>query len=495
MSRNEIGELKINSSKYLSIRNESQEAYLERICKRGIINNFCWDEFEIIERLHIGCSGDVLKAKWKKCDIIIVLKTVAYLEEADSDDQKFIENNQEFTYNQEFSKEIKAFHEIEQVMLNKENKEKPPIGFKNVIKFFGATKHCNKSEHYLVLEYADLGDLRHYLNHNNLDWEQKIDIARQIVCGLFFLHENEILHRDLHTKNVVIKKSDESFKSGIRAIITDFGLSKVLPRNSTSNQLIGGVIPFIDPKILNNKELKPDRRSDIYSLGVILWEITSNGRQPFQKHPRAIISLELFSIELIRGEREKPIAGSKASYVGLYTDCWNGNPDFRPDIKKVYELIHEDNIISGEEWQQPIELQQNKLNEFVYDEYTDIDITSDEELPQIIISESESFENKSMADNLVNKQQVNGQRKNEQGEQCEDEQREQREDEHQDEQLKYERDEQWENESNSDQIFSKVLEMLKQLTPKELEIIAKKPDEIVNTFQTAALSSKKNEKM
>ncbi|CAG8737009.1 3522_t:CDS:1, partial [Racocetra fulgida] len=102
---NENDESIISSSKLLTIRNETKDDYLERISKKGIITSFCWDEFEIIERLHMGCSGEVLKAKWKTKNIIIVLKTVADLDEADSDNQKFIKNNQEFKDNQEFSKE------------------------------------------------------------------------------------------------------------------------------------------------------------------------------------------------------------------------------------------------------------------------------------------------------------------------------------------------------------------------------------------------------
>ncbi|CAG8670045.1 197_t:CDS:2, partial [Racocetra fulgida] len=260
--------------------------------------------------------------------------------------------------------------------------------------------------HYLVLEYAELGDLRYYLNHSNLDWDKKVDIARQVVCGLFFLHENEILHRDLHTKNVVIKndesdESDESFKYGIRVTITDFGLSKVIPRNSTSNQLI------------------------------------------------------------------------------------------------------------GDEWQQPIELQQNELNESVYDEDNDIDITYDEnliqtELPQILISETESSEVcsfalektpsnslipdliilinlqifKSMHDNLVDKRKLN--RQDEQlDEQLIDSRNRQRED---------DRDKQREDESNSDQVINEMLEkfkqlMLEQFSSKELEMMKRlstnKPDLLV----------------
>ncbi|RIB27990.1 kinase-like domain-containing protein [Gigaspora rosea] len=233
--------------------------------------------------------------------------------------------------------------------MNAENKEKTPlVGYENVIKFFGVAS--DESALYLVLEYADLGNLRKYLSDNNLNWNQKINIGRQITCGLYFLHRNEIVHCDLHTKNVVIHKNGD----GIRAIITDFGLSKVLTRNSTSDQQIGGCVGFVDPKLLDSNGGTPDYKSDIYSLGVVLWEITSDGRKPFKEHLSKAGSIRV-SIEILRGMREKPIKGSTISYVELYTNCWNGNPDSRPKIEQVYKSIHQEDIITGEKWKQPIE--------------------------------------------------------------------------------------------------------------------------------------------
>ncbi|KAF0488390.1 kinase-like domain-containing protein [Gigaspora margarita] len=337
------------------LNNETKESYLARISKEGIISSFNWDEFEDSLYLSTGTSGEVLKAKWKERNKDIVLKRVASLDVTESD-------------NQEFIKEIKAFHAIEN-QLNGENKEKTLlIGHNNVIKFFGVSEQncsCKSSkepELYLVLEYADLNNLRDYLSHNDnsfLEWEKKIDIARQVVCGLYFLHEIGILHRDLHTKNVVVK-NDKTSKYGIRVMITDFGLSKVLPRNSKSSQKMSGLIQFTDPEILkeelNDKceNLKFDRKSDVYSLGVVLWEISSNGKPPFSADKRANLPF-LMSFDIINGKRENPIDGSKAPYVKLYTDCWNGNPELRPETKQVFELIHQESMISGETWKHHVD--------------------------------------------------------------------------------------------------------------------------------------------
>ncbi|KAF0465072.1 kinase-like protein [Gigaspora margarita] len=323
-----------NEAKYLTTRrnyNETKEAYIKRISENKIIDFICWSKInEKTEFLETGGSGVITKAKWIEKNITVVLKTVVVSEETNSD-------------NDEFIKEIKAFHNIGLVhsnITNEENKEKESlVGYENVIKFFGVSS--DESELYLILEYADLGNLRYYLSKNTINWEQKVNIARQITCGLYFLHKNKILHRDLHTKNVVIQKDG----NGVKAIITDFGLSKVLSRNSKSNQKITGCLPFVDPEILDHNAI-PDYKSDIYGLGVILWEITSNGRPPFGK----CNSVLAFSIEIIKGVRETPINGSTISYVKLYTDCWDGNPKLRPEIEQVYKLIQQEDIISGEIW-------------------------------------------------------------------------------------------------------------------------------------------------
>ncbi|CAG8653187.1 29687_t:CDS:2, partial [Gigaspora margarita] len=197
---------------YLKTRckpNESRNAYIERISQNKIINFICWDKIEKVEYLRTGGSAIINKAEWIEKRMTVVLKTVT-------------ENIN--SVNDEFIQEIKVFHNIELVLSNAENKEKAPIvGYENL---------------YLVFEYAELGDLRDYLSHNTLNWELKVNIARQTTCGLYFLHKNGILHCDLHTKNVVIQKNGD----GIRAIITDFGLSNVLPRNSKSNQQIAGCV-------------------------------------------------------------------------------------------------------------------------------------------------------------------------------------------------------------------------------------------------------------
>ncbi|RIB06938.1 kinase-like domain-containing protein [Gigaspora rosea] len=304
--------------------------------KEKIINFIHRNEIDDEKYLTDGGSSVIMTAKWIRNNTNIALKDVAINEKTDTD-------------NDEFIKEIKIIEIVHSNKDDNENKEKiSSIGYKNVINFFGLTG--DKSGLYLVYEYADLGNLRYYLSQNNLGWKQKVNIARQTVCGLYFLQENKILHRDLNTQNVVMKM-DKNFEGGIRTIIIDFGFSKVLSCNSNSNQLIeliNGSIPFLDPARLNDVNYALNYKSDIYSLGVIMWEITSNGRPPFN----SIInnnnySLKKFKDNIIKGAREEPINGSTISYIELYQGCWNEKPNLRPEIKNIHKSIYQEDMISG----------------------------------------------------------------------------------------------------------------------------------------------------
>ncbi|XP_076899898.1 receptor like protein kinase S.2-like [Bidens hawaiensis] len=133
------------------------------------------------------------------------------------------------------------------------------------------------SEMLLVYEYASNGSLDNYLESTdkkvNLTWAQRLKMCIDIAQGLNYLHTNmdekrKIIHRDIKSANIVLGKNWE-------AKIADFGLSKLFPMNhqaSTINtNIVAGTSVYLDPEYDRTGSLK--RASDIYSFGVVLFEI------------------------------------------------------------------------------------------------------------------------------------------------------------------------------------------------------------------------------
>ncbi|KAF0374973.1 kinase-like protein [Gigaspora margarita] len=194
----------------------------------------------------------------------------------------------------------------------------------NIIEFYGVTR--DRGFYNMLLQLANNGDLREYLKikFSKLEWTDKLRMAREISDGLEFLHKNDIIHRDLHSKNILVHDG--------KLLIADFGLSKD-ETSKTSNASVHGMQAYIDPQCFENISYKRSKKSDIYSFGVILWEISS-GRPPFQSlNPYGI------TIHIFKGNREIPIEGTPDSYIQLYERCWNYDPNQRPEIEEIQESL------------------------------------------------------------------------------------------------------------------------------------------------------------
>ncbi|HWY87649.1 MAG TPA: protein kinase, partial [Gemmataceae bacterium] len=127
---------------------------------------------------------------------------------------------------------------------------------------------------YLVTEFVDGGTLKSWAKQDKRTWRQIVELLTGVADGLAAAHEAGILHRDIKPDNILISKSGY-------AKLADFGLAKLTEgqdETRTHAGIIKGTIAYMSPEQASAKEL--DARSDIFSFGVVLYEMLA-GRRPF----------------------------------------------------------------------------------------------------------------------------------------------------------------------------------------------------------------------
>jgi serine/threonine protein kinase len=184
----------------------------------------------------------------------------------------------------------------------------------------------------LVMKYANEGDLRRYLKRNNskLTWEQKLRMLKDIALGLEEIHSMKLLHRDFHSGNILHHKQSDTMQT----YVTDLGLCRPVNKSLTEEREVYGVLPYIAPEILRNTH-DYSEASDIYSFGIIMWEILHE-KSPFYNVPHDT-NLILNICDGIRPKIEKKEVPKW--YISLMKICWDANPLKRRDIFEVRKII------------------------------------------------------------------------------------------------------------------------------------------------------------
>lgn len=138
----------------------------------------------------------------------------------------------------------------------------------------------------LVMEYVDGGSLSASLRQRPLPVSQAVDLALQLCEGLAYIHRHGILHRDLKAHNVLLTRDR-------KAKINDFDIAgRVAEARRGQTGLIGN-IETMAPEVIQGGQAAADERSDIYSLGIICYQMLA-GRPPFvADHPAAVANMHL----------------------------------------------------------------------------------------------------------------------------------------------------------------------------------------------------------
>ncbi len=137
--------------------------------------------------------------------------------------------------------------------------------------------------HYIVMEYVEGITLKEYIDKNGiLNWHEAIGYAAQIASGLEIAHKNSIVHRDIKPHNIIMTP-DGVLK------ITDFGIARASMQSTvTCEDTAIGSVHYVSPEQARGGYV--DERSDIYSLGIVLYEMLT-GKVPFDNESPVTIAL------------------------------------------------------------------------------------------------------------------------------------------------------------------------------------------------------------
>ncbi|MDZ7815013.1 MAG: protein kinase [Planctomycetota bacterium] len=204
-----------------------------------------WGDYEILGVLGKGAQGVVYKARQPLLDRLVAIKTLPLDVAAD---ESFIAR---------FTREAKNIARL---------------SHPNIVHVYDMSTF--EGTYYYVMEYVEGEDLGKILKRGiQLSWEQMVDVLRQVAAALDAASEQNMVHRDIKPENIMI-----TAKGQVK--VADFGLAKITGAgaNVTREGLILGTVNYMAPEQAKGQEC--DIRSDLYSLGVVMYRMIS-GKLPF----------------------------------------------------------------------------------------------------------------------------------------------------------------------------------------------------------------------
>ncbi|GBC24863.2 kinase-like domain-containing protein [Rhizophagus irregularis DAOM 181602=DAOM 197198] len=217
--------------------------------------------------------------------------------------------------------------------------------YNNINICYGITQNPITKNFMIITKYYDMGDLAHYIANDffNYIWYNKLSILHNIASGLKNIHDANIIHKDYHSGNIFVVYS-------YSATTGDLGLSKSAIESLDDENEIYGIIPYVAPEVLQGQ--KYTKASDIYSFGMIMWELMT-GRRPFwdKNHDAELI------IEICDGIRPPVVTNAPKGYVELMKECWHSDPNKRPtanDLSKIF--VKDGKLDCGPEFENPTKI-------------------------------------------------------------------------------------------------------------------------------------------
>lgn len=202
--------------------------------------------YEIVDELGQGAMGIVYKAKDPLIDRVVAIKTI----------NLSLALNEKEEYEARFYQEAKAAGRL---------------SHPNIVTIFDVGKSGDIA--YIAMEFLQGRELRDIMNDCGLlPLDQVLDIVTQVARGLAYAHEHDIVHRDIKPSNIMVVRDGH-------CKITDFGIARMASSAvRTQTGMVLGSPKYMSPEQVMGKAL--DQRSDIFSLGVMLYEMLV-GKAPF----------------------------------------------------------------------------------------------------------------------------------------------------------------------------------------------------------------------
>ncbi|XP_022657512.1 tyrosine-protein kinase sid-3-like isoform X3 [Varroa destructor] len=213
------------------------------------------------------------------------------------------------------------------------------IPYEHIVKLYG--KDIPYEDHkqglclpnsWLIMEYCEGGSLNRVLEKNQVPLRILTEWSLHIAKGMQYIHSKRVIHRDLKSTNVLLTVPYQpDSQEAVPLKISDFGLARTNVEKSTVLSG-GGTYAWMAPE--NIKFYKYSQRSDVWSFGVLIWELLT-GQIPYKGVDPVAIAYGIGSEKLTL-----PIPETcPEKFKNLMTDCWNADPHRRPLFDKIiYQL-------------------------------------------------------------------------------------------------------------------------------------------------------------
>ncbi len=254
------------------------------------------DRYEILEKIGTGGMSDVYKAKDGKLNRFVAVKVL----------------KQEFAENANFVSKFRTEAQAAAGMMHP-----------NIVNVYDVGEEGGT--HYIVMELVEGITLKKYIEKKaRLSIKETISIAIQVSMGIEAAHNNHIIHRDIKPQNIMISKEG-------KVKVTDFGIAKAVSSNTITSNVMGSV-HYTSPEQARGGF--SDEKSDIYSLGITMFEMLT-GRVPFNGETTVAIAIKHIQ-EPMPSPREY-VAEIPISVEQIVFKCTQKSPDRR--YQSMGELI------------------------------------------------------------------------------------------------------------------------------------------------------------